>query len=117
MLQVLVIEDNDVLREQLCEGLENACYRVYDAQNGSVGLERFKQIRPAVVVTDIVMDDGEGIEAILAIREIDQVVKIIAISGNPDYLENSGKLGADRLLLKPFALKELIKAIENTKTG
>jgi len=117
MLDVLVIEDNEVLREHLCAGLADARYQVFQAQNGRVGLQIFKQIRPPVVVTDLVMEGGEGIESILAIRRIAPAVKIIAISGNPDYLQNSGKLGADEMLLKPFRMTELLGAIEGSNHG
>lgn len=112
MLDVLVIEDDKPLREHICEGLSDACYQVFNAQNGQIGLRMFKEIRPAVVITDLIMEGGEGIESILSIRQIDPQVKIIAISGNPDYLLSSGKLGADKMLLKPFRMNELIGAIE-----
>ncbi len=117
MSDVLLIEDNQVLRQQLYEGLVDARYRVYDAENGLLGLRLFEQHRPAVVVTDLIMDGGEGIESILTLRQLDREVGIIAISGNSDYLNSSAKLGADRILLKPFRMDDLIAAIESLDNG
>ena len=113
MLGILIIEDNTIFREQLCEGVSAAGFQVWDADNGIAGLRLFETHRPSVVITDLIMEGGEGIESIQQIRAIDNSVHIIAISGNPDYLKSSGKLGANRMLLKPFRLPELISAIES----
>ena len=63
------------------------------------------------------MDDGEGIGTIGAVRQRSAEVPVIAISGNPVYLEYSAKLGADRTLLKPFVLDDLLDAIEALTDG
>ncbi|NQW01023.1 MAG: response regulator [Rhodospirillales bacterium] len=112
MQAILIIEDNQPFRQSLCEGMTEAGFQVYDAASGAAGLRLFALHRPSVVVTDLVMDDGEGIESIRQIRDLDRHVHIIAISGNPAYLKSSGKLGANAMLLKPFRLHQLIAAIE-----
>ena len=112
MRDILIIEDNQILREQMCESVTEAGFQVWNAENGITGLRLFETHRPGVVVTDLIMADGEGIESIQKIRAIDTQVHIVAISGNPDYLKSSGKLGANKMLLKPFRLPDLIAAIE-----
>ncbi len=108
---VLIIEDNQIFREQLRENLLGAGFEVQDAANGTDGMRLFERHRPAVVLTDLVMEGGEGIESIQHIRSLDPDVHIVAMSGNADYLQSSSKLGADRTLLKPFRIPELIAAL------
>lgn len=97
----------------MAEGLSQAGYHVYGASNGTDGLALFQKYLPYCVITDLVMDGIEGIESIQKIRQLAPETHIIAISGNPDYLRSSGKLGADKLLLKPFRIPQLIEAIES----
>jgi len=115
MLSVLLIEDETLLRDQIRTGLVDAGYQVRDAESGSQGLRMFKNERPDFVVTDLVMDGGEGIESILAIRRTDPELPIVAISGNPQYLHNSSQLGATYTLLKPFAIGQLLDILVDTR--
>lgn len=116
MTVILIIEDDEVLRAHLCEGLNAAGFQVCDAENGDQGVRLFQQHSPNVVLTDLVMDGGEGIESIMEIRKMDPTVHIIAMSGNPEYLKISGKLGADNMLLKPFRMPQLIGVIEQERS-
>lgn len=115
MAKVLIMEDNPAFRQQLCDVISSAGFQTWEAKNGTLGLRLFEAHQPDVVVTDLIMEGGEGIEAILRIRQLDPNVYIIAMSGNPDYLSSSKKLGADLVLLKPFRAPELLAAIERPK--
>jgi len=112
MKHILLIDDNDLFRDFLATGLRGKGYGVDDYANGMQGMKSFEKKVPDVVVTDLVMDDGEGIGTILEIRKNTKAIPIIAISGHAEYLGNSAKLGADRTLLKPFSLNQLIDCIE-----
>jgi len=115
MISVLLIEDENLLRDHIRAGLEDAGYRVRDAGSGRQGLRMFEAERPDMVVTDLVMDGGEGIESILAIRRKDPELPIVAISGNPQYLHNSAQLGATYTLLKPFAIGQLLDLLADCR--
>jgi len=117
MLSVLLIEDEDLLRDRIRAGLEDAGYRVRDAGSGNQGLRMFEAERPDMVVTDLVMDGGEGIESILAIRRTDPELPIVAMSGNPQYLHNSAQLGATYTLLKPFAIGQLLALLAGSRAA
>jgi len=68
--------------------------------------------RPAdVVITDMVMDNGEGMETVMALRDARPAPKVLVISGNPLYVEQSLKLGADGALLKPFTLTLMLDTL------
>jgi len=111
MINILLIEDDDVLRGYLADGLIQAGHHVIEAQSGNEGLRLFKQNAPEMIITDLVMDDGEGIESILSVRKLAPSIPLIAISGNALYLESSKKLGADKVMEKPFTMTELLTCI------
>ena len=113
MVSVLIIEDDELLRLHLRDGLAIAGHRVREAENGLVGFQLFQTGPADIVITDIVMDDGEGIEVIMKIRKLAPSVPVIAMSGSPQYLKNSSKLGAIGTILKPFRMAELLTLFES----
>lgn len=114
MARVLIMEDDKLLRTHLCEGLVSAGHHVYEACDGKAGLDLFQSVPPDIVLTDLVMENGEGIESIMTIRQRAPTLPIIAMSGNPKYLENSAKLGATHTLLKPFRMDDLLSVISRS---
>ncbi|MBO6758395.1 MAG: response regulator [Roseibium sp.] len=112
MPDVLIIDDDMLFRNMLRDMLEELKYRVVEAEDGRSGVERFREIKVDFVMTDILMPNQEGIETIQKIKHLVPDVAIIAMSGggssqNMTFLELAGKLGADRILPKPFGLEDL----------
>jgi CheY-like chemotaxis protein len=112
---ILVIEDDPIMREALTDWLQAAGYGVRTAADGSAGLAAVKFAVPAVVVTDIHMPGTNGAAIISELKRYPQVA-VIAISG----LFNSGHgldadaalaLGAARALAKPFKRADLMRAM------
>lgn len=112
MQEIIVIEDDDILREYLCEELAKAGHKVRGAVSGAAGLAMFRAQAADIVVTDLVMDHGEGMETLIELRDADPPPLLIAISGNALYLEQSLKLGAQCGLLKPFTMAALLRAVD-----
>jgi DNA-binding response OmpR family regulator len=113
---VLVIEDNTVVRDTIKMLLEDEGFNVVTAINGIEGLRKFFQIKPDVVLTDIIMPEKEGISLITDLRRESKDVKIIAMSGggrigNMDFVTLATMLGANAGLHKPFDDIELIETI------
>ena len=113
---ILVIEDDPIMREALSDWLQAAGYGVRTAADGSAGLAAVKLAVPAVVVTDIHMPGTSGAAIISDLKRDYPQVAIIAISG----LFNSGHgldaegalaLGAARALAKPFKRAELLRVM------
>jgi DNA-binding response OmpR family regulator len=107
MPRILLIEDDDAVRDTLHEILKQLGYDVKEARDGKQGLALFKAAGADVVITDIVMPEMEGMQVIRELRQIDPAVKIIAMSGGgrqsaQDYLKVARILGAVRILPKPF---------------
>ena len=112
---ILVIDDEENIRELVRAVLENAGYRVLDAIDGDSGLEMFRANHVDLIITDLIMPGKEGIETITELRREQSDQKIIAMSGAVDsstYLHLAGSLGADETLAKPFKVSELVEAVE-----
>jgi CheY-like chemotaxis protein len=114
MAEILIIDDDRQMRRMLIRILQGEGHTVREAENGRGGIALFREDRPALVITDIVMPDMEGIETILALRQAEPSVPNIAISGGSDplYLQAAGKLGATAVLRKPFSPDELITLVK-----
>src|SRR3954469_4844342 len=82
MASVLVIDDDAAARRLFTEVLTREGHAVRSSADGQLGLQQFKDARPDVVVTDLIMPNREGIETIRAMRAYDPSVPIIAMSGN-----------------------------------
>ena len=113
---ILVIEDDPIMREALTDWLQAAGYGVRTAADGSAGLAAVKFAVPAAVVTDIHLPGTNGAAIISELERYCPQVAVIAISG----LFNSGHgldadaalaLGAARALAKPFKRAELLRAM------
>jgi DNA-binding response OmpR family regulator len=112
MVEILLIEDDDLLREHLRIALEDKEYAVQEACNGKQGLKFFDAKPADIVITDLVMDEGEGMGTIMSLRETSTNTPLIAISGNPLYLQHASKMGIKQALLKPFTTAALFEAID-----
>lgn len=111
--RILIIEDDDLVRRTVCAMLETAGYETATAENGRQGLEWMREHSVEVVITDIYMPEKEGLETIMELRRLHPAVKIMAISGGGDtglltVLGFAEKLGAERVLRKPFSRDELV---------
>jgi CheY-like chemotaxis protein len=116
MPTVLVIDDDSMVRGLLVRALTGARYTVIEAADGMEGLALARSHSVDVVVTDLIMPVQEGVETIMALRKERPRLPIIAISGGVTnsglYLDIAGKIGASRILAKPFTPRELLQLIE-----
>ena len=113
MASVLLIEDDQVLRSYLRDILQMFEHSVTEASGGSAGLNEFRNNPPPdLVITDIVMAEGEGIETVREIKSMVPGQPIIAISAHPEYLKSISGLGATRTLLKPFGIEAFCAVVD-----
>lgn len=117
MPSVLVVDDEDQIRQLIRETLEQAGYEVREARDGKDGLERYRAQPTDVVIMDILMPDQDGLESIMTLRREFPGARIIAITGGSDmigilnFLDVAKMLGARRTLQKPFEMKTLVEAV------
>jgi DNA-binding response OmpR family regulator len=113
---VLVIDDDPALLNSFATVLGAYGIPIATARDGLEGLATFRRISPAVVLTDIIMPEKEGLETIMAMRRERPATKIVAMSGGglvgkSDYLTLARGLGADAVIHKPFDVDELMKLL------
>ena len=109
---VLILDDDDFVRETICEVVEGFGYRIEAAKDGAAALAAIRKEPPDILITDIIMPGISGLEVIAEIRKNFPEVKIIAISGGggakgSDNLSEAAKLGSDWIIPKPIDIKEL----------
>ena len=117
-VDVLVMEDDHVIREVLSELLGSAGYRVTVARNGTEGLRCFADRSFQVVVTDVGMPGPDGWEIARRLRKASADVGIVVMSGSFDSADNTRGEGCCHLatLAKPFELEQLTRIIERLVT-
>jgi formate hydrogenlyase transcriptional activator len=115
-LSLLYVEDEPTTRDVVCTFIRKIFpdIQLYIAENGSEGLERFRDLRPDIVVTDIKMPVMNGIEMARTIKAIDCSTHIIVTSAHSDmdYFIDSIEIGINRYVMKPIDSDTFIAALE-----
>jgi DNA-binding response OmpR family regulator len=116
LARILIIDDEDLLRETIAQVLGDAGFDTREASDGEQGIAEFRKSPSDLVITDILMPTKEGIETIRELRRISSGVKIIAMSGGGNllktsYLDVARQLGANVVLKKPFEMRALLDAV------
>jgi DNA-binding response OmpR family regulator len=105
---ILVIDDDDAIRQSLTRELALAGYDTVAAADGVEGKERFEQHRPDLIVTDLAMPRADGFWVISAVRRTDRTpILVLSVGGEEEDKVRALDLGADDYVTKPFSLKEL----------
>jgi DNA-binding response OmpR family regulator len=110
---VLVIDDSETVRATVSDRLERGGYTVASAGNGREGLRRLYEIKPDVVLLDVVMPELDGWKTLELIRDVSDV-PVIMLTSRDSELERVRGLrgGADDYMGKPFSPAELSARIE-----
>ncbi len=117
--RILVVDDDNAVRDTICENLRELDYEVMEAANGFHAMEIIKiHGFPNLVITDIIMPKMGGIEMIDEIRGVNQSVNIIAMSGggrteSEDFLKVAMQKGANMVFQKPVDMSGLETAVSN----
>ena len=122
-VRVLVVDDNPDMLVSTRLLLTRAGFQVETAANGALALQVQRERPSAVLITDLLMPETDGIETIQNFRRDFPAVKIIAMSGGgmrvqgDKYLSTAAVLGADALLKKPFAPGQLLETLQRVLEG
>lgn len=114
--KILLVEDEEVLLNLLAKKLSNEGYDVYTAIDGQEGLEKMKEIKPDLILLDILMPRKNGFEVMEEMNQDPELKKIpiiiISNSGQPVELERAKALGAKGCLVKTeFDPQEVIDVV------
>lgn len=123
MARILLVDDDDLVRQSLKLRLEAAGHDVVAAIHGGEGLEAFACGRFDLVISDIFMPEVEGMEFIRAVRRLQPDVPIIVMTGGSQrsvpsqegvdhYLQVAKHFGSTKTLAKPFSPSRLLALID-----
>lgn len=114
-MRLLVVEDENDLREVVAEYLGAAGYDVDTAENGKVGLDKAIQTAYDAIIMDIMMPVMDGLEALAKMREKNVLSPILLLTAKSELDDKIQGLdaGADDYLTKPFAMKELLARVRS----
>ena len=116
MTKILLIEDEDAVRENVLEMLEMSGYEAIEAENGKMGVELARSQLPDLILCDVMMPqlDGHGVIDRLVNDPKTATIPFIFLTAKAtrEDIREGMKLGADDYLTKPFTIAELIDAIE-----
>ena len=112
-ISVLIVEDDRNIAELLQMYLEKEGYAVTTAGDGGQGLQKFRSIKPDLVLLDVMMPVMDGWSVCKAIREESQTpIIMLTAKGETDDKVTGLKSGADDYVTKPFEMKEVLARIE-----
>jgi len=114
MRRVLIVDDAAFMRTAIKMILDKYGYEVVgEAENGSVAVRKYKELKPDLVTMDITMPEMTGLDALKSIREIDPEAKVVMISamGQEVMVREAIMLGAKSFIVKPFKEDHVIKTL------
>ena len=110
---ILVIDDDNFMRDLLNLHLTNAGYRVLVAEDGVAGGYLLLKQRPDILIVDVDMPHMSGYELVEALKAdpLTRVLPVIFLSSREDVDERSAKLGAEAYLKKPVKADRLLEVV------
>jgi CheY-like chemotaxis protein len=117
MIEVLVVDDDALMRGLLAEWLSDAGYRVRQAKNGANALKLLRSRPVGLLISDMDMPGRDGAQTLDDARRMLPGLPVIAISGGArdgrqNWAATALKLGAAKALAKPFERHDLLAAVE-----
>lgn len=106
---VLVVEDEDSFVEALTVGLNREGFRVVVAQDGASALQRFAEVKPDIILLDLMLPRISGIDVCREIRKTSTVPIIMVTAKSAEIDTVVGlEVGADDYVTKPYRMRELV---------
>ncbi len=117
MLRTLIVEDNRLMQDTL-RGLFKTRFPamvVEHASDGKEALEKAESFKPDLVIMDVRLPDGSGLELTRKIKNLNPKAKVLVLTGNdyPEYQEMATLCGADGFLMKAEGSKEILAVIRS----
>jgi CheY-like chemotaxis protein len=113
MARILLVDDEESVREVISRVLQLAGHQVTVADDGSTALREIQQSPPDLLLTDLHMPTLDGFKLLEAVRKVSTPMKIIVFSGygGTHLLDLAKMLGAQATLEKPFTSEQLFQTL------
>jgi DNA-binding response OmpR family regulator len=114
LTQILVIEDDDAIRQGVCDAVECGGFAANGAGTGELGLELLEQGSYDLVLLDVVLPGRDGLSVLSVIRERNPTLPVIMLTARGDVNDRVRglSLGADDYVVKPFNVRELLARVD-----
>ncbi len=115
MKVILIVDDEPILREILRDCFEGQGFQVFEAESGKKAIEVIKSHKIDIVLSDIRMPGGSGVELAQSLFEMNSPKpKIILMTGYSDFSwEQAQKLNVVKMFSKPFEPHEIIEEVKS----
>ncbi len=114
---ILIVDDEEDLRDALCFDFRRQGYNVLLAENGRVAYQMIKSNPVALVLSDVRMAGGDGVELLKNLKDTHPQIPLILSTGFAEIgIDEAYALGASAVLLKPFERKILKETVQKTLT-
>ena len=117
--RILVIEDDDIVRDTVKLLLEYKGYEVITSANGSNARTIIEKFNPHLVLTDIYLGDADGRIICQEIKNNPKTshIPVVIMSGSPDIYNSIAGVGANDIVLKPFDEQTLMNRLQRQLTA
>ena len=120
-IRVLVVDDEPLIRWSLSEALKDRGFAVRVAADGRTALRALSEAdagKPDVVLLDYLLPDSDGLSLFEKIRDLLPESRVILMTayGSPDVVDQALKLGAYRVVTKPFDVTDIASVIRRAST-
>ena len=113
MATILVVDDEENIRNIVCAYLENDGYTVYSAKDGNEGLVAFRRHHPELIILDVMLPGIDGLEVLQQIRRESDIYVLLLTARSEETDRIVGlTVGADDYLTKPFSPRELVARVK-----
>ena len=114
MAKILIVDDSAMSRRILRRILEGADYKVIEAEDGMIAIEKYFLEKPDIVLLDLIMKEMRGIDVLKKILQMDDKARIVVASADIQHSTRTitREEGAVGFVTKPFVEEEIIAAVE-----
>ena len=119
MPDILIVDDDDTIREELRHLVSEEGYNVVTAVDGADALQKLSQTSFQLVLLDVRMPNLDGYEVLTQVKILYRSTKVIMITGHADLTQamKSKKMGADDFIEKPFDIDYVMTSVRRSLAG
>lgn len=114
---ILIVDDEEDLRQSIADALESEGYRVVSAADGREGIAEAVTFTPDLILVDYRMPEVDGVQFLRDLRSHDEVkntpVMIVTVDPQLELRKSATDLGIQGFLVKPFSMGELMQSVRN----